>query len=166
MGAVELWAWVDVPLDPGCGLLHSLLGAAWLGFQPSWEIWEAGSTRVLPFLWLRYGSLLLGAVGAEAWEPLLLPVGMAFDSQGQKTGKRDWGSPLLACGPVPLTSVTESSDTLRCKSLRRQSGKPSTPGKRITPSKSSICRLGSKVLTSAVQKIPSQRLSSPEWSCD
>lgn len=22
----------------GCGLLHGLLGAAWLGFQPSWEI--------------------------------------------------------------------------------------------------------------------------------
>ena len=70
--------------------------------------------------------------------------------------------PLLACDPVPLTSVTESSDTLCCKSLRRQSGKPSTPGKRITTSKSSVHRLGSKVLTSAVQKIPSQRLSSPE----
>ena len=71
---------------------------------------------MLLFLWLRYRSLLLGALGAEAWEPLLLPLGLAFDSQGQKTGKRDWGSPLLACGPFcrrlmgNVTSVEEATD--------------------------------------------------------
>ena len=71
---------------------------------------------MLPFLWLRHRSLLLGALGAEAWEPSLLPVELAFDSQGQKTGKRDWGSPLLACGPFcriltgNVTSVEEATD--------------------------------------------------------
>lgn len=56
--------------------------------------------------------------------------------------------------PVLFMSVTESSDTLCYKSLRRQSGKPSAPEKRITTSKSSVCGLGSKVLSSSIQKSP------------
>lgn len=99
--------------------------------------------------------------------------GQQVDAEQQQQQRRTVGLPveftlrgLLACGPAPTTSVTESSDTLCCKLLRRQSGKPSTPGKHIT-SKSSVCGLGSKALTSSVQKKSVlQRLSSPERSCD